>query len=96
MEILRKEVLEEMVRNGRSYKEEVKKLAAEALMWREGKDPLAYDGVVINVPGILLLDGYHSPTKIREMMIGETSLIRFEPSFAKYIYTVVHRMPVPK
>ncbi len=96
MEILRREVLEEMVRNGRIYgKHEVKALAQEALAWRDGKDPTAYDGVVIQVPRVQIERGYLPSTKIREMKMEETAMIRWEPSYAKYVYTVVHRMREP-
>lgn len=98
MEILRKEVLLEMQRNGRVYsKEEVKNLASEALAWREGKDPTAFDGVKILVPRLLIMEGYvpAGSFSARDLREGQTKLVRFQPLSGSYVYAAVTRMPEP-
>jgi len=95
MDIIRREVLEEMVRNGHGYRHEVKSVAEELLARRRGEDPAEFDGIIVRVPRILLVQGYDSAVYIRSMKIGDTKLVRFEPFSGKHIYAAVHRMPDP-
>lgn len=93
--MVRREVLEEMARNGRSYRHEVKSIAEELLKWRAGIDPTDFDGLMILVPRILLLDEPGNSREIRTMEVGQSKFIRFEPNYNKYVYAIVHRIPNP-
>lgn len=95
MDTIRREVLEEMARNGRSYRHEVKSIAEELLKWRAGVDPTAFDGMTILVPRTLLAEGPDGGLALRTLAVGQSKFIRFEPNYGNYVYAIVHRIPNP-
>lgn len=94
MDIMRKEALDEMVRNGRAYRHEIQSIAHELLERRAGRDPTAFDGLTILVPHTVLANGYKSAKEIRYMKPGQTMLVLFDPIGGPRTWAIVHKMDV--
>lgn len=94
MDLMRKEVLDEMVRNGRAYRHEIQSIAHELLERRAGRDPTAFDGMTILVPRAVLVESFKTPKEIRYMKGGQTMMVLFDPIGGPRTYAIVHKLDV--
>ncbi len=97
MDIIRDEVLREMVRDGRAYQHEVKSVADELLRRRGDNPDFNFDGMIIRVPKTVLLGGYktYSGAEFSKLPPGQSMLIEFSRISGESLYAIITRMPRP-